>query len=89
MLLQVKVPAEAFAADVAGKGLFLVMSVHVECQVVDLVEGFGTYCAFVLFLAAVGQFVVFVVAFLVKALSAEFAHIGLVPLMYSHMSVKR
>ena len=36
MLLEIKVAAETFAAQVASEGLFVVVSVHVERQIVDL-----------------------------------------------------
>lgn len=39
------------------------MGVHVEGEVVDLVKGLVADGAFVLFLAAVGEFVVFVVPY--------------------------
>lgn len=42
VLLQVEVAAEALAADPAGKRLLLVVCVHVERQVVDLVESLQT-----------------------------------------------
>jgi hypothetical protein len=39
------------------------VGVHVESQIVDLVEGLVADCAFVLLLAAVGQLVVLVVPY--------------------------
>lgn len=63
MLLQVEVPAEAFAARGAGEGLLVVVRVHVESQVVYLVEGFVADIALELFLAAVRQFMIFVIAY--------------------------
>lgn len=63
VLLEVKVPAEALAARGAGEGLLVVVGVHVEGQVVDLVEGLVADGAFVLLLAAVGQLVVLVVPY--------------------------
>ena len=39
MLLEVEVSAEPFAADAAGEGLLVVVRVHVEGEVVHLVEG--------------------------------------------------
>ena len=62
VLLQVKVPAEAFATGWAGEGLLVVVRVHVEGQVVDLVERFAADGALELLLAAVGQLVVLVVS---------------------------
>lgn len=74
VLLQVEVTTEALGAYVAREGLAVVVRVHVERQVVHLVEGFAAQRAFVRFLAAVGQLVVLVVALLVEALAAGFAH---------------
>ena len=62
VLLQVEVAAEAFAAGGAGEGLLVVVRVHVEGEVVDLVEGLVADGALVLFLSAVRQFVVLVVS---------------------------
>ncbi len=39
---QVKVPAEAFPADPTREGLLVVVRVHVEREVIDLMEGFAT-----------------------------------------------
>lgn len=73
VLLEVEVPAEALAADLAGERLLVVVRVHVEGQIVDLVEGLVADVALVRLLAAVRQLVVLVVALLVKALAAELA----------------
>ncbi len=61
VLFQVKVPAEAFPADPTGEGLLVVVRVHVKREVIDLMEGFATDWTLVLFLAAVGQFVILVI----------------------------
>lgn len=61
VLLEVKVPAEALAARGASKGLLVVVCVHVEGEVVDLVESLVADIALELLLPAVGQLVVFVV----------------------------
>lgn len=65
------------------------MGVHVEGQVVDLVEGLVADGTFVLLLAAVGQLVVLVVPFLVKAFAAKFADEGLVARVDADVSVER
>lgn len=62
VLLQVEVAAEAFATSGAGEGLLVVVCVHVEGQIVDLVEGLIADGALVLFLPAVRQLVVLVVS---------------------------
>lgn len=61
MLLEVKVPAEALATCGAGEGLLVVVSVHVEGEVVNLVESLVADIALELLLPAVGQLVVFVI----------------------------
>ena len=62
MLLEVKVPAEALGADGARERLLVVVCVHVEGEVVHLVERLVADRALVLFLRAVRQLVVLVVA---------------------------
>lgn len=62
VLLEVKVPAEAFAAGGAGEGLLVVMGVHVEGQVVHLMESLVADIALELLFPAVSQLVVFVIA---------------------------
>lgn len=66
MLFQVKVPAESLAASRAREGLLVIVRVHVERQVVHLVEGLVTDVAFELFLPAVRQFVVLVITLKIK-----------------------
>lgn len=61
MLLEVKVPAEALAARGAGEGLLVVVGVHVEREVVNLMESLVANIALELLLPAVGQLVVFVI----------------------------
>lgn len=73
VLLQVEVSAEALGADFALKRLLVVVGVHVERQVVDLMERLLTDLTLVSLLAAVGQLVVLVVALLMKTLPAMFA----------------
>lgn len=88
VLLEIEVPAEPFSADAACEGFPLVVRVHVEGQVVDLVEGFVADAAFVRLLPAVGQSVVLVVAFLVEPFTTELADERLVTSMDPGMSVE-
>lgn len=62
VLLQVEVAAEAFTAGVAGEGLLVIVRVHVEGQVVDLMEGLVANGALVLLLPTVSKLVVLVVS---------------------------
>ena len=62
MFFQVKVPAEALAARGAGEGLLVVVRVHVEGEVVHLVEGLAADGALELLLPAMRQLVVLVVS---------------------------
>lgn len=89
VFLQVKVPAEALAAGGAGEGLLVVVRVHVEGQVVDLVERLAADGALELLLPAVRQLVVLVVPFLVKAFAAELTHEGLVSRVDPRVRVER
>lgn len=62
VFLQVEVAAESLPAGGAGEGLFVVVCVHVEREVVDLMERLVADGAFVLLLAAVRQLVVLIVS---------------------------
>lgn len=87
VLLEVKVPAEALAARGAGEGLLVVVGVHVEGEVVNLVESLVADIALELLLPAVGQLVVFVIPFLMKSFATEFTHKRFVACVYSSMRV--
>lgn len=88
VLLEVEVPAEALAADGTLEGLFVVVGVHVEGEVVDLMEGLVAHVAFVRLLARVSEFVVLVVALLVESLAAKLTHERLVPLVDPDVGVQ-
>lgn len=62
MLLQVKVPTESLPTSAACEGLFIIVGMHVKCQIIDLVERFVAYITFELLLSTVCQFVVLVVS---------------------------
>lgn len=63
VLFQVKVPAEAFATRAAGEWFLVVVGMHVESKIVDLMEGLVADGTLELLLSAVRQFVVFVVSY--------------------------
>lgn len=88
VLLQVEVPAEALAADLAGKRFLVVVRVHMESEIIDLVECLVADVALVRLLAAVRQLVILVVALLVKPLAAEFADKRLKIGVYSRVGVQ-
>lgn len=89
MLLQIEVPAEALCADFALKRFLVVVRVHVECQIIDLMERLVTYLAFVRLLSAMRQLVILIIPFLMEALPAELANIGLITIVYSGVGVER
>ncbi len=89
VFLEVEIAAESLAADATSEGFLLVVRVHVEGEVVDLVEGFVADDAFVGLFDAVRQFVVLVVAILVEALAAELADERLESGVESHVRVER
>lgn len=89
VLLQVEVAAKTLATSGAGEGLLVIVCVHVESQVVDLVEGLVADRALVLLFPAMCQLVVLVVSFLVEAFPAELADKRFVPCVDPHVSVER
>ena len=89
VLLEVKVAAESLAADGTLEGFLVVVCVHVEGEVVHLVERLVTHVTLVRLLARVGEFVVLVVALLVEAFPAELTHERLVPLVDPDVRVQR
>ena len=74
MLFEIKVSAESFTTDGASERFLFLMGVHVECQIVYLVESLVAYVTFIRFLSAMGQTVVLVVALLVEPFPAELTH---------------
>lgn len=73
VLLEVKVSAKALATDLTGERLLVIVRMHVEGQIVDLMKRFVADVALVRFLTAVRELVILVVTLLVKALTAELA----------------
>jgi len=87
MLLQVEVPAKALAADFTGERFFVIMRVHMESEIINLMECLVADVALVRLLSAVRQFVIFIVALLMKPFAAKFANKWLKIGMYSRVSV--
>ncbi len=73
MLLQVEVPAEALHTEGTREGLLVAVGVHVELEVVGVVERLWALRTFVALLAAVRQLVVLVVPILMEALATDLA----------------
>lgn len=88
VLLQIEVPAEAFPADLAGERFLLVVRVHVEREVVDLVERLVAYVTLVRLFAAVRKLVILVVALLVEAFIAVLADERLEVRVYAPVRVQ-
>lgn len=71
-----------------GERFGLIVGVHMECQVVNLMERFATFFTFEALLVAVCQLVILVVAFLVKSFTTELTDEWLVALMYSYVGIQ-
>ena len=89
MFLEIKVPTKSFLAYAARVWLLFIVCMHVEREIVHLVESLITYITLVLLLRAVREFMVLVIPFLVKAFTAEFAREWLVIQVNTHVCVKR
>ena len=62
MLLEVEVPTEPLSAGRARVGFAVCVRVHVERQIVKLVESFAAQATLVLLVDAVSQTVIFIVS---------------------------
>lgn len=63
------------------------MRVHVESQIVHLMEGFVANTTLVSLFAAVSQFVIFIVTLLVESFTTVFADPGFVSRVDSYMCI--
>lgn len=88
VFFEIEVSAKALAANLTGERLLVVVSVHVESQIVDLVKRLVTNVALVRLLAAVCELVILVIALLMKTLATELADKRLKISMYARVSVK-
>lgn len=88
VFLEVKVSAKALAADLAGERLLVVVRMHMEGQIVNLMKRFVANVALVRFLAAMRELVVLVVTFLMEALAAELADKRLEIGMYARVGIE-
>lgn len=73
MLLEVEVATKALCANLAGERFLIVVCVHVKGKIVHLMKGLVADVTLVRFVAAVCQFVVFVVSLLMESFATEFA----------------
>lgn len=74
MLLKIKVPAEPLTTNLAREGLLVIVRMHVERQIVDLMKRLVTNVALVGLLPTVGQLMVFVITLLMKTLPTKLTH---------------
>jgi len=88
MLLEIKVPAESLGTNPTSIRFLVVVRMHVEGEVVHLMEGLVADAALVGLLAAVRQLVILIVALLVETLAAVLANEGLVAGMDARMGVE-
>lgn len=89
MFLEVEVSAEALAADLAGERLLVIVGVHMEGEVVYLMEGLGADGAFISFFPAVGELVILVIALLMETFATVFADEGLISGVDTGVSIQR
>lgn len=89
MLFEVKIPTESFATFFTCEWLFVVVRVHVKCQIVHLMESFAANVTLEGLLAGVRKAMVFIIAFLVKSFSTNVADKWLVAGMDANVSVQR
>lgn len=88
MFLQIKVSTKAFGTYSARVWLLIIVCVHVKREIVDLMESFIAYSAFILFFCAMCKFMVFIVSFLVEAFPAKFARERFVVEVNAHVRVQ-
>lgn len=74
VFLQVEVATETLVTNPTRIGLLVVVGVHVEGEIVDLMESLVAYVALVGLLAAVRKLVIFVVALLMESFATELTH---------------
>jgi hypothetical protein len=89
VLLQIKVPTESLPARLAGVRFPFCVGVHVEGQIVDLVEGLVADFAFEGLVPTVRQLVILVVALLVEAFPAVLADERFVAVVDTNVGVER
>jgi hypothetical protein len=88
VLLQIEIAAEPLLTHRACVRFLFVVGVHMEGQVVHLMECLLADVTLVCLLTRMRESVVFIVALLVEALSAEFTSVWPVRLMYPRVGTK-
>lgn len=88
MFLQVEIATKTLSTHLTREGLCFIVSVHVKCEVVDLMKGFATLFTFEALFVTMSELVIFVVTFLVKTLTTKLTDVWLVSLMDSGVSIK-
>jgi hypothetical protein len=87
VLLEVKVPTKSFPTSLTSEGLLVIVRVHVESKIVDLVESLVADGTLESLFPTVGQLVIFIIPFLMKSFATVLANEGLVPIVYPYMRV--
>lgn len=62
VLFKVKISTKSFRTNPASEGFLLIVSVHVKCEIVHLMECFVTNTALECLLSGMCQFVIFVIS---------------------------
>ena len=89
VFLQIKISTETLTTRVTSKRLFIIVSVHVKCEVVHLMKRPSTDMTLERFNARVCQAMVLVVPFLVESFSTDIANEWFVTSMYPHVRIQR
>lgn len=64
------------------------MGVHMESQIIYLMEGFVAYRTLKLFFSGMSKFMILIIAFLVETLATEFAHVRFVAQVNAHVCIE-
>ena len=88
MFLQVEIPTESLPTDFTGKRLLIIVGVHVESEIVDLMEGLITNVTFIGFIPTVCQLVILIVALLMESLAAVLTDEGFVAVVDPNVCIE-
>ena len=88
MFLEIEIPAKSLHANLAVVWFLFIVSMHVEGEVIYLVERLRAYATFVRLLLTMRQSVVLIISLLVKSLSTHLTHPRFVSKMNAHVRVQ-